>query len=85
MISAQIPKQAHITSKTGVPITTKTKFGAMGEELRVIKSRGNPIAAHTGQSLFAGDSCAASTIYLNARSMRPLATPLVQLYRKADA
>jgi hypothetical protein len=55
-ISAQIPKQAHTTNKTGIPITTKTKFGAMGVELRETKSSGNPNATHTGQSLFTGDS-----------------------------
>jgi hypothetical protein len=69
-----------------MPITTKTKFVAMGVELRETKSSGNPIATHTGQSLFIGDSCDASTIYLKRRSMKPLATPSSStLFRNADA
>ncbi len=39
----------------------------MGVELRETKSSGNPIATHTGQSLFTSDFCDASTIYLKAK------------------
>ena len=67
-----------------MPITTKPKSGAMGVELRKTKSNGTPIATHTGQNLFTGDFCAASTIYLKAKEHEAAATPSA-LYHKADA
>jgi hypothetical protein len=56
----------------------------MGVELRKTKSKGTTIATHTGQNLFAGDSCAASTIYLKAKAHEAAATPSA-LYHKAEA
>jgi hypothetical protein len=56
----------------------------MGVELRKTKSNGTPIATHAGQNLFAGDACAASTIYLKAKAHEAAATPSA-LYHKADA
>ena len=66
-ISAQIPRQVHTASKAGIPIITKTKFGAIGVELRATRSTGNPIAIHTGQSLFTNERCGATTNHLNLR------------------
>ena len=62
-ISAQIPRQLHMPSKTGIPIRTKMKFGAMGVDSIETKSSGNPIAIHTGQSVFTRDACSVSTTY----------------------
>jgi hypothetical protein len=46
----------------------------MGVELSATKSRGNPIATHTGQSFFTGDSSAASMIHLKLGNMKQVST-----------
>jgi hypothetical protein len=86
-ISAQIPKHAHIPSKTGIPIITKAKSGPMGVELRATKSSGNPIAIHTGQNFFTRDSRAAFTIHLKGRNIQlvPNSKPSDYFISQSDA
>jgi len=58
-MSAQIPKQAQVNIKRGIPAITKSKPNPIGVALKAIRSRGSAMATHSGQSVFIGDSFAA--------------------------
>jgi hypothetical protein len=68
-MSAHMPKHAQVKRRMGIPAITKTSPNPIGVALKAIRSRGNAMATHVGQSVLAGGVRVASTAGCNGNPM----------------